>query len=54
MSEPNMPARTWHDIAAEMSAERDSQRMMQLVEELASVLERDETTRRPVSHNIQP
>lgn len=39
MSEPN---RTWRDIAREMSAEQDPQRMMRLAEELNSALEREE------------
>jgi len=41
-------------FAAGMSAERDPQRMMQLVEELDSALERDETTRAQFHNNIQP
>jgi hypothetical protein len=46
MSDPSMkPDRPWHDIATEMSAERDPQRMIQLATELDSALERDEATR---------
>jgi hypothetical protein len=45
MSDSMKPDRTWHDIAAEMSAERDPQRMMQLVEELDSALQREDATR---------
>jgi hypothetical protein len=43
MSEPN---RTWRDIATEMSAEQDPQRMMRLAEELNSALEGEERARR--------
>ena len=45
MSDPMKPDRTWHDIAMEMSAERDPQKMMRLAEELNSALEPDEATR---------
>jgi hypothetical protein len=45
MSEPNMPDRTWHDIATEMSAERDPQKMMRLATELESALEQGSATR---------
>jgi hypothetical protein len=44
--DPSMkPDRTWHDIATEMSAERDPQKMMRLATELDSALERDEAAR---------
>jgi hypothetical protein len=46
--------RTWHDIAMEMSVERDPQRMMRLAEELASALECDEATRAQSNNHIQP
>jgi hypothetical protein len=45
MSDPNKPERTWHDIAMEMSGERDPQRMIRLATDLDSVLERDEAAR---------
>jgi hypothetical protein len=46
VSDPSMkPDRTWHDIAMEMSAERDPQKMMRLATELDSALERDSTNR---------
>jgi hypothetical protein len=45
MSDSMKPDRTWHDIAMEMSAERDPQRMMQLAMELDSALEQDSTNR---------
>jgi hypothetical protein len=35
------PGRTWHEIATEMLAEQDPQRMVRLAEELDSALERD-------------
>jgi hypothetical protein len=53
MSDPSMkPDRTWHDIAMEMSAERDPQKMMQLATELDSALERDEATRAQASKSL--
>jgi hypothetical protein len=46
VSDPSMKHdRTWHDIAMEMSAERDPQKMMRLATELDSALERDSTNR---------
>ena len=46
MSDPSMkPDRTWHDIAKEMSAELDPQKMMRLATELESALEQDSTNR---------
>jgi hypothetical protein len=48
------PDRTWHDIAMEMSVERDPQRMMRPAEELASALKRDEATRAQSNNHIQP
>jgi hypothetical protein len=39
------PDRTWHDIAMELSAELDPEKMMRLAEELNSALERNEATR---------
>jgi hypothetical protein len=45
MSDPMKPDRTWHDIAMELSAELDPEKMMRLAEELNSALERDEATR---------
>jgi hypothetical protein len=39
------PERTWQEVAAEMSAEQDPQRMMRLAEELTSAFERDDATR---------
>jgi hypothetical protein len=52
MSDPMKPDRTWHDIAMEMSAERDPQRMVQLATKLDSVLERDEATRAQSSKSL--
>ena len=37
--------RMWQEVAAEMSAEQDPQRMMRLAEELNSAFERDDATR---------
>jgi hypothetical protein len=55
VSDPSMkPDRTWHDIAMEISAERDPQKMMRLVEEPDSALERDDATRAQSHNNIQP
>jgi hypothetical protein len=55
MSDLSMkPDRTWHDIAMEMSVERDPQRMMRPAEELASALKRDEATRAQSNNHIQP
>jgi hypothetical protein len=45
MSDPMKPDRTWHDIAMELSAELDPEKMMRLAEELNSALERNEATR---------
>jgi hypothetical protein len=36
------PNRTWREIATEMSAEQDPQRMMRLAQELNLALEREE------------
>jgi hypothetical protein len=45
MSDPMKPDRTWQDIAMEMSAEQDPQRMMRLAEELNSAFEYDDAKR---------
>jgi hypothetical protein len=46
MPDPDVnPGRTWHEIATEMLAEHDPQRMVRLAEELNSALERDSTNR---------
>jgi hypothetical protein len=53
MSDPTMkPDRTWHDIATEMSGERDPQKMMRLATELDSALERDEASRAQSSKSL--
>jgi hypothetical protein len=52
MSDPSMKVgRTWHEIATEMLAEQNSQRMTRLTEELDSALERDSANR---VHSHQP
>ena len=45
MSDMSDPERTWQEVAAEMSAEQDPQRIMRLAEELNSAFERDDATR---------
>ena len=50
MSEPN---RTWRNIATEMSAEQDPQRMMRLAEELNSALEREERRTMTMCSSLQ-
>jgi hypothetical protein len=54
MSDSMKPDRTWHDIATEMSAERDPQKMMRLATELDSALEREDATRAQSHNNFRP
>ena len=55
MSDLSMkPDRTWHDIAMDMSAEQNPPKMMQLVEELDSALQREDATRAQSHNHIQP